>query len=131
TTFENKFGVYIHDSKIEKASASFNTKGQCYLGRPWNEKHRSIFANCEMDDSIQPAGYIGWGDRYKKGVTLMAEYQSKGPGAHTGQRNTMTKVLSQTEYGPYSALEKVFQNIDGTFGDVRWIDRKPEAQITN
>lgn len=35
TTFENKYGVYIHDSSVVKANSSFNITGECALGRPW------------------------------------------------------------------------------------------------
>jgi pectin methylesterase-like acyl-CoA thioesterase len=35
TTFVNKYGVYIHDSTVEKANASLSIKAKCALGRPW------------------------------------------------------------------------------------------------
>jgi pectin methylesterase-like acyl-CoA thioesterase len=35
TTGVNKYGVYVHDSEIVKASSSLNIKGKCSLGRPW------------------------------------------------------------------------------------------------
>lgn len=60
TTFENKYGIYIHDSVVQKANSSLAIEGQCALGRPWNPQHRSIFANCYLDDSIRASGYIQW-----------------------------------------------------------------------
>ena len=60
TTFENKYGAYIHDSTVEKANSTLNITGECALGRPWNAQHRSIFANNYLDDSIKPSGYIIW-----------------------------------------------------------------------
>lgn len=35
TTFANKYGVYIHDSVVEKANSSLLIAGKCALGRPW------------------------------------------------------------------------------------------------
>lgn len=61
TTFENKYGVYIHDSAVRKANSSLEIEGECALGRPWNALHRSIFADTYLDDSIRPSGYIEWG----------------------------------------------------------------------
>jgi pectin methylesterase-like acyl-CoA thioesterase len=60
TTFENKYGVYIHDSHVAKENSTLNITGECALGRPWNAQHRSIFANNYLDDSIRPSGYIQW-----------------------------------------------------------------------
>jgi len=60
TTFENKYGVYIHNSNVTKANSTLNITHQCALGRPWNAQHRSIFANDYLDDSIRPSGYIQW-----------------------------------------------------------------------
>jgi pectin methylesterase-like acyl-CoA thioesterase len=59
-TFVNKYGVYIHDSTVQKANSSISIEHQCALGRPWNALHRSIFANTYLDDSIRPSGYIQW-----------------------------------------------------------------------
>jgi hypothetical protein len=60
TTVENKYGVYIHDSTVKKANASLEITNQCYLGRPWNAQHRSIFAYSYLDDSVNPSGYVQW-----------------------------------------------------------------------
>lgn len=42
TTFQNKYGVYIHDSKVEKASESLKIDKKCSLGRPWVGNHAII-----------------------------------------------------------------------------------------
>ena len=62
TTFENKYGVYINDGRVVKANSSLEIEGECALGRPWNAGHRSIFAKNDLDDSIQPNGYIEWSE---------------------------------------------------------------------
>ncbi|KAH3920611.1 pectinesterase [Parastagonospora nodorum] len=132
TTFVNKYGVYIHDSDVRKANASLAITGLCALGRPWNALHRSIFANCNLDDSIKPSGYIAWGttDPRFGANTTMAEYKSYGPGWNATARamSNVSIVMSDKQYEPYSSLDKVFQHpFDGKFGNTGWIDRNVTA----
>ncbi|KAJ5111004.1 hypothetical protein N7532_001539 [Penicillium argentinense] len=130
TTFENKYGVYIVDSTVQAANASIaaDIKGACALGRPWNSQHRSIFARCYEDGSIEPSGYIDWVvsgvARYVKGTTLMAEYRISGPGFNkTGRvEGGVTALLTKSAWKGYSEPVKVFQDQEGVFGDVEWID---------
>ncbi len=35
--------------------------GSVFLGRPWREEARTVFLNCEMDESIAPERFSGWG----------------------------------------------------------------------
>jgi hypothetical protein len=125
-------GVYIHDSDVKKANSSLAITGQCALGRPWNAQHRSIFANCNLDDSIRPSGYIAWGttDPRLGANTTLAEYKDYGPGWNATGRavGNVTIVLNDTQYEPYSTLEKVFQYpFDGRLGNTGWIDRNADC----
>jgi len=129
TTYENKYGVYIHDSRVQKANASLAISGKCALGRPWNALHRSIFANCYLDDSIQPNGYIKWGSTDPRfGVnTTMAEYSDHGPGWNETARrqSNVTLVMNGETYAKYDSVDKVFQHpFSGQFGNTAWIDRE-------
>ncbi|OAK94171.1 pectin methylesterase [Phaeosphaeriaceae sp. SRC1lsM3a] len=132
TTFENKYGVYIHDSNVKRANTSLEITGKCPLGRPWNALHRSIFANCDLDDSIKPSGYIAWGttDPRLGANTTMAEYKDYGPGWNATGRavGNITIVMNDKQYEPYSTPHKVFQYpSNGTFGNTRWIDTRPDC----
>jgi hypothetical protein len=123
--------VYIHDSDIKKANASLAINGQCALGRPWNALHRSIFAHCNLDDSIKTSGYIAWGatDPRLGANTTMAEYKDYGPGWNATGRavGNVTIVMNDEQYEPYSTLEKVFQYpFDGKLGNTGWIDRNAD-----
>ncbi|TID25217.1 pectin lyase-like protein [Venturia nashicola] len=126
TNGTNKYGVYVVESEVGKAEKSTAGKGKCYLGRPWNDAHRSIFAKCKLDDSIAAAGYKKWaesGDTHFSAKTFMAEYGNTGPGFNAAGRkeSRVSKVLSAAEYEPYSTVAKVF-------GDVAWIDKSPESK---
>lgn len=128
TTFENKYGAYIHDSELLKANSTLNITGKCALGRPWNAGHRSIFANNYLDDSILPAGYIIWSasDPRISSNTTMAEYKDYGPGFNLTARlaGNVTKILTDAQEEPYSTPAKVFQYFHSTaFGNVGWIDK--------
>ncbi|KAJ8109295.1 hypothetical protein OPT61_g7565 [Boeremia exigua] len=131
TTFVNKYGVYIHDSKVLKANSSLALTGKCALGRPWNALHRSIFANTYLDDSIRPSGYIEWNPSDPRVIanTTMAEYKTYGPGFNATGRaaSNVSIVMDQKQYEPYSTIEKVFQfPFTGEGGNTAWIDKDPE-----
>ncbi|KAK4553589.1 hypothetical protein LTR86_009385 [Recurvomyces mirabilis] len=133
TTFENKYGVYIHNSHVAKANSTLNITHQCALGRPWNAQHRSIFANDYLDDSIRPSGYIQWSatDPRVNLNTTMAEYQDYGPGFNLTGRllaSNITIEMTAAQYEPYSKPAKVFQYpFSGQFGNTEWIDEHPQA----
>ncbi|KAK5790135.1 hypothetical protein VI817_007422 [Penicillium citrinum] len=130
TTFENKYGIYIADSTLKAANSSIapEIKGACALGRPWNSLHRSIFARCYEDGTIGSSGYIDWVvdgvARYEEGVTLQAEYKSYGPGFNkTGRiEGGVTTLLGTEGWQAFSEPKKVFQDQEGVFGNVQWID---------
>ncbi|KAL1963414.1 hypothetical protein VTN77DRAFT_8430 [Rasamsonia byssochlamydoides] len=138
TTFPNKYGVYIVDSRITAANASVAQiiQGKCALGRPWNSQHRSIFARTYEDGSIISSGYIDWivdgVGRYTPNVTLMAEYKTYGPGFNlTGRLDgKVDTLLSDAQYAAYDSPAKVFQTETGEFGNVGWIDWTPWSQRT-
>jgi len=85
-----------------------------------------------MDDSITSAGYTKWSVQDNRIIdkTLMGEYQNSGPGFSEAGRKSgkISRILSEKDYSAYSTVEKVFQSLNGTLGNVAWIDRKPETQ---
>ncbi|KAF9894572.1 hypothetical protein FE257_006457 [Aspergillus nanangensis] len=121
TTDENKFGVYIHNSAIKPANSSVaeGNHGKCALGRPWNDLHRSIFANTFEDGTVIGSGYVPWTGPIPTS-TFMAEFEAYGPGFNLTARNVdnYSRILDADEWKPYSSPKKVF------LGNVGWIDRK-------
>ncbi|KAF1974912.1 pectin methylesteras-like protein [Bimuria novae-zelandiae CBS 107.79] len=129
TTFENKYGVYIHDSNVVAANSSVAPSMvlKCALGRPWNALQRSIFANTYLDESIRPSGYIEWSTKEPRvnNFTFMAEYKTYGPGWNrTGRiEGNVTRILTETQWQPYSSPSKVFQFFkSGKTGNTAWLD---------
>ncbi|KAL2922995.1 putative pectinesterase/pectinesterase inhibitor 28 [Bienertia sinuspersici] len=68
------------DYKAEK------DKYPAYLGRPWKQYSRTIFMNCNIDDTIAPEGWTAWQGNFALDTLYYAEYQNKGPGADTSKR---------------------------------------------
>lgn len=128
TTFTNKYGVYISESSVIAANSSIATQivGRCPLGRPWNNLHRSIFANTYLDNSILPAGYIIWTatDTRFANTTLEAVYNNNGPGNNVTAQlaSNVTITLDTEEYEAYSTPAKVFITPEGDTGNTAWID---------
>lgn len=153
TTYENKYGVYVSDSRVVKANNSLDITHECALGRPWNAGMRSVFAHSYLDDSIQPNGHIEWSSTdprigpskfFSHSIvsvflqlthllkdTTMAEYHTYGPGFNATGRALAANVTmewTKKEYKPYSSPAKVFQYpFVGEFGNTAWIDKHPRA----
>ncbi|KAL4879908.1 pectin lyase fold/virulence factor [Aspergillus karnatakaensis] len=125
TTYENKFGVYIHNSRVQAANATVaeDKKGKCALGRPWNSGHRSIFAKTYLDETITDSGYILWQAPITY-QTLMAEFETWGPGFDVQARRgfNYSVLLDEEGWDRYSTPKKVFLTEDGGKGNDGWVD---------
>jgi Pectinesterase len=132
TSFPNKYGVYVHKSQVLKADSSLSITGKCSLGRPWNDKHRSIFSESYLDESIRSSGYTNWSSNDKRANhdTMMGEYRNSGPGySEKGRKEgKIAHILSDAEFEGYSTPNKVFQfPFEGRFGNTPWIDANPSG----
>jgi polygalacturonase len=70
-----------------------------WLGRPWRPYAKVIFLNTEMGAQILPAGWREWhpGETHSLETAYYAEYNSTGPGAHPGERDLHTKLLTAAQ----------------------------------
>lgn len=129
TTFTNKYGAYISDSRVLAANDTVAQADRetCSLGRPWNELHRSLFTRTFFDESILPEGYTWWGDEppLNEGAnTTMAVYKNHGPGNDVeAQRGSgVTRVWGCKDAKGYLTPEDVFMTPEGHQPNVEWID---------
>lgn len=60
--------------------------GSVYLGRPWRDYARTIYARCELGAHIAPAGWDDWGKASARAVALYVELGCFGPGAAAESR---------------------------------------------
>jgi pectinesterase len=82
-----------------------------YLGRPWRDHAQTVFLNCYMDESIQPAGWHNWNKSHAEQTVLYAEFGSYGPGASEAQRVDWAKKLTEEEASEYT-IENVLGGFD-------------------
>lgn len=128
TTFTNKYGVYIDNTAV--LANNWTTKaevaGECALGRPWNDAHRSIFMESYFDTSILPAGYIEWSATTPRvdNYTFMATWDNYGPGWNPAaeEASNVTLVLDDAEVAPYRWPKDVFMESNGSTGNIWWVD---------
>lgn len=127
TTFDNKYGVYIADSRVLATNTTVleAQRGKCSLGRPWNSLHRSLFRNSYFDKTILLAGYTIWsGANNFNNLTTMAVYETAGPGnnATAQAASGVTQIWDKKQAKPYLRPVDVFMDMDGSQPNVEWID---------
>lgn len=110
------------------ASVAADKAGKCSLGRPWNYQHRSVYLNTVLDGTILPAGYTKWSsnpatNNYNN-YTVMAEYQSTGPGFNLQGRiaGNTTVEFTAGQARNFRTPNDVFMTEDGVQPNIAWID---------
>jgi polygalacturonase len=100
----------FHHCKLTAAAGVDNV----WLGRPWRPYATVVFLNTEMGGHIEPAGWREWhpGETHSIETAFYAEYNSSGPGAHAGQRDSHTKLLTAAEAARY-ATKRFLAGADG------------------
>lgn len=66
--------------------APFKTQFQSYLGRPWKEFSRTIIMQTQIDDVINPEGWLPWMGDFALNTCFYAEYNNRGLGAALTKR---------------------------------------------
>lgn len=86
-----------------KLTADTGAEGKIYLGRPWRPYATVVFLNTEMGAHIDSAGWREWhpGETHSIDTVFYAEFNSTGPGAHPGERDPHTKLLTAKEAQAY------------------------------
>ncbi|MDR3723477.1 MAG: pectinesterase family protein [Terracidiphilus sp.] len=73
--------------------------GDVFLGRPWRAYATVVYLNTEMGGKIAAAGFREWhpGETHALETVYYAEFNSTGPGAHKGERDTHVHQLTTAE----------------------------------
>ncbi|KAM5349605.1 hypothetical protein ACJ41O_006110 [Fusarium nematophilum] len=131
TTFANKYGVYISQSRTIASNDTVATdlKGRCSLGRPWNALHRSVYMDTYLDGTVLPAGYTSWAGQPNGNFginTTMAVYRTYGPGndRQKQEESNVTTIFTRSQARSYLRPKDVFMDLDGRQPYVSWIDSK-------
>ncbi|OVA02618.1 Pectinesterase [Macleaya cordata] len=76
-------GIVLQGCTITADPLYFPVRQQLksFLGRPWKEYSRTIIMQSQIDDLIQPEGWLPWMGDFGLKTLFYAEYGNKGPGA--------------------------------------------------
>ncbi|KAJ1699323.1 hypothetical protein LUZ63_007835 [Rhynchospora breviuscula] len=91
-------GIVIHNCTVS-ADASLKpvqSKIQTYLGRPWREYSRTFYIQSQIDDLINPVGWLPWNGDFGINTCFYAELENRGPGSDTSKRATWKGVKKIT-----------------------------------
>ncbi|GAA0171486.1 hypothetical protein Leryth_016620 [Lithospermum erythrorhizon] len=89
TDTEQNTGFVIQGSSIIVDSGFFDEESlyKSFLGRPWRQYARSVIIQSNIDQAIDPAGWIEWpGESGFAEMVYFAEHDNVGPGAGTSGR---------------------------------------------
>ncbi|KAJ0630973.1 putative pectinesterase [Helianthus annuus] len=81
-------GFVIENSRVMPAPDSNLVDGlaMTYLGRPWRDYSRVVYIKCDLDNVINPAGWLPFRGDSAFDKVYYAEYMNTGQSADTGGR---------------------------------------------
>ncbi|XP_071713976.1 pectinesterase-like [Rutidosis leptorrhynchoides] len=83
-------GVVLHNCKIMAGQGLKSTDDvKSYLGRPWKAEAKVMVMKTEIEDVIEPEGWVEMDSKYEKynhETCMIREYDNKGPGSKTDKR---------------------------------------------
>lgn len=93
----------LADDKLEPEKSKIKS----YLGRPWKEYSRTIVMESEINDLIDPQGWLEWEGDFALKTLYYAEYNNKGPRADVNSRVKWPGykgVISKEEATKYTVI---------------------------
>ncbi|KAG6525699.1 pectinesterase-like [Zingiber officinale] len=86
--------IVLHNCTISADESLKAEQGKflVYLGRPWKEYSRTLFVQSQIDDLIDPAGWMPWLGDFGLNTCFYAEVDNRGPGSDTAKRATWRGV---------------------------------------
>jgi len=89
-----KSAIILHNCTISADPTYFpyRTKLPTYLGRPWKAYSRTFILQCQIDDLINPQGWLPWDGNMYLGTLFYTEVDNRGPGSDMGKRVTWRGV---------------------------------------
>ncbi|KMZ63785.1 pectin methylesterase, family CE8 [Zostera marina] len=83
-------GISILNSKIAAAADLIPVKDsfKSYLGRPWKEYSRTAIIGTNIEDLIEPQGWLEWNGDFALDTLYYGEYMNVGGGSDTSDRVT-------------------------------------------
>lgn len=105
TLKETPYGFVFLNCKI----SGDTPERSIYLGRPWRPYAKTVFLNCQMDNTIKTEGWHNWNKKDAEKTAFYAEYMNYGAGFTPQKRVTWSKQLTKEEAQQYT-LENIFND---------------------
>ncbi|URE03939.1 pectinesterase [Musa troglodytarum] len=83
---ENSAGAAKHQAVALRVQSDKSEKLPTFLGRPWKEFSRTFVLQSQLDDLIDPKGWLPWFENFGLNTCFYTELDNRGPGANTSQR---------------------------------------------
>ncbi|XP_074308625.1 putative pectinesterase 11 [Silene latifolia] len=94
TTWEENTGFYFTKSNITGVN-------NCYLGRPWGNYSRVVFAHTHMSSAVLPLGWNDWNKPFTQSTVYYGEHDCYGPGSDRSSRVAWSRSLTSDEALPF------------------------------
>ncbi|KAJ3683659.1 hypothetical protein LUZ60_013886 [Juncus effusus] len=87
-------GIVIHNCTISADPTYFPVRNKIptYLGRPWKEYSRTFYIQSQLDDLINPQGWLPWNGDFGLNTCFYTELDNRGPGSDKSKRATWKGV---------------------------------------
>ncbi|KAG2315227.1 hypothetical protein Bca52824_018349 [Brassica carinata] len=82
-------GIVIQNSRITALyiwTSMYMYRNKAFLGRPWKEYSRKIIMNTNIDDVIDPEGWLKWNETLALNTLFYSEYHNKGRSSDQAHR---------------------------------------------
>ncbi|URD84510.1 pectinesterase [Musa troglodytarum] len=83
---ENSAGAAKHQAVALRVQSDKSKKLPTFLGRPWKEFSRTFVLQSQLDDLIDPKGWLPWSGDFGLNSCFYTELDNRGPGADMSQR---------------------------------------------
>ncbi|XAR49161.1 Pectinesterase [Bertholletia excelsa] len=102
-------GIVLQNCTIASDPEYFPVRHQIksYLGRPWKNHSRTIIMESQIDDLIQPEGWLPWEGDFGLDTCYYAEYNNRGPASSKEHRVQWkgVKELTRTRVERFTAAQ--------------------------
>ncbi|XP_059437559.1 pectinesterase-like [Corylus avellana] len=110
-------GISILNCKVTAAADLIPVKSsfKTYLGRPWKEYSRTVFLRSNIDDLVDPAGWLEWNGTFALSTLYYGEYMNRGLGSNTSARVTWPgyRVINSSTEASQFTVGLLYREVSG------------------
>lgn len=95
-------GIVLQNCTISGEKGFDAATTMAYLGRPWKMYSRTIVMQSQIDNVINPLGWMEWTGTTNHETSWFGEFSNRGLGAATNQRVKWYKLATPEEAGAFA-----------------------------